>query len=286
MTNSVDSDLVACTIALIESHATRDIILISAGISRQLHYDLSQLIAREQKHQECVVFLATRGGEADGGYRIARCLQHHYSDIRLVIPSLCKSAGTLIAIGADQMAIGDLGELGPLDVQVRKSSELEQRSSSLDIIQALEVGQAHVRKVFLDTLVEITRSTRLATKLAGEFAVSIAVGVAAPLYSQIDPNRLGELQRAIKIAQEYGQRLNDRSNALRNGALRKIVAGYPSHGFVIDRKEAADLFKSVQHPTNEEANFYHMFWRILADQTDFGPVFVREDALTILGGVK
>lgn len=98
----------------------RDIIVISRGVERSLHYDLTKAIEKHKKHSQCTVFLTTLGGDADAGYRIGRCLQHNYEHITVVIPSLCKSAGTLVAIAAHELVIGDLGELGPLDVQVRK----------------------------------------------------------------------------------------------------------------------------------------------------------------------
>lgn len=270
-------DAVSC---LTRASPDRDILIISEAISRQLHHDLSLLIAKDQRHRKCTLFLTTRGGDADGGYRIARCLQHHYEHIRLVIPSLCKSAGTLVAIGANEIVIGDLGELGPLDIQVRKASELEERSSGLDIIQALEAAQAHVRQTFHSTLVEIRRGGRLSTKLAGEFAANVAIGVAAPLYSQIDPNRLGEMQRAMRIAQEYGERLNRTSSSLRDGALENLIAGYPSHSFVIDRKEASELFTSVQHTSVAEKDFCRILWHVLGEQSGYGPIFVRDELKT------
>jgi hypothetical protein len=265
---------------LVASTPDRDILLISEGISRKLHHDLSLVIAKDQQHKKCTLFLTTRGGDPDGGYRIARCLQHHYDHIRLVIPSLCKSAGTLVAIGANEIIIGDLGELGPLDIQVRKASELEERSSGLDIIQALEAAQTHARQAFHTTLVEIRKGGRLSTKLAGEFAANVAIGVAAPLYNQIDPNRLGEMQRAMRIAHEYGERLNRSSRALRNGALDNLIAGYPSHSFVIDRKEASELFSSVQHPSAEEKEFCRILWNVLGEQSGYGPTFIRDEPNT------
>ena len=262
---------------LVDSTPDRDILLISQPISRELHFSLSKLLASGQQHKKCTLFLTTRGGDPDGAYRIARCLRHHYKHIRLVIPSLCKSAGTLIAIGANELVIGDLGELGPLDIQVNKASELEERSSGLDIIQALEATQNHAREAFHNTLIEIRRGGRLSTKLAGEFAATIAIGVAAPLYNQIDPNRLGEMQRAMRIAHEYGQRLNRASNALKDGALEALVAAYPSHSFVIDRKEASELFTSVQKPTKEEGDFCHILWNVLGEQSGHGPDFIRKE---------
>ena len=44
------------------------------------------------------------------------------------------------------------------------------------------------------------------------------------------------------------------AESLKPNALVRLVGSYPSHGFVIDRKEAADLFTDVvapEGPTNE-----------------------------------
>jgi Serine dehydrogenase proteinase len=269
---------------LAKSQPDRDVIVISQAISRQLHHELSKCVATQKVNDKCTVFLTTRGGDPDGGYRLARCLQHNYKHIRLVIPSLCKSAGTLVAIGAHELVIGDLGELGPLDIQVRKASELEERSSGLDIIQALEAAQMHARQAFHSTLVEIRRGSRLSTRLAGEFAANVAIGVTAPLYNQIDPNRLGEMQRAMRIAHEYGQRLNEHTKSLRSGALDILVAAYPSHSFVIDRKEAKKLFNRVEHPTAEEHKFCMALWdNVFGEQSDVGPFYVHPAVPNNLG---
>ena len=273
----MSNQLSTAIISLRSAQPRRDFLLISASISRQLHHDLAILLAAGRKHDECTIFLTTRGGDPDSGFRIARCLQQHYTRIRLVIPSHCKSAGTLIAIGAHELAIGDLGELGPLDIQVRKSSELEERSSGLDIIQALEAAETHTREAFLKTLMDIRHGGRLSTKLAGEFAASLAAGIAAPLYGQIDPNRLGEMQRAMRIAYEYGQRLNRSSHALHDGALHNLIAAYPSHSFVIDRKEAGELFKNVKVPSVEEAEICHILWTLLGEHSGQGPMFLRAE---------
>lgn len=258
--------------ALAEKCPDRDLIVVSRAVTRSLHADLSAQLRAQQKHKKCTLFLTTYGGDPDAAYRIARCLRHHYEHVRLVIPSFCKSAGTLITIVADELAIGDLGELGPLDIQVRKDSELAERSSGLDIIQALEATHQHAQKAFRTALFDIRRA-RLSTKLAGEFAAKVAVGVVAPLYAQIDPIRLGEMQRAMRIVHEYGQRLQRYTDSLTEDALDKLVADYPAHGFVIDRKEAAELFRTVCAPTVEEENFCITLWPALESQGDYGPEF-------------
>lgn len=54
------------------------------------------------------------------------------------------------------------------------------------------------------------------------------------------------------IGNEYGKRLNRKSRNLRPGALDRLVAEYPDHGFVIDRTEAEGLFYRVREATAAE----------------------------------
>ena len=250
-----------------------DFLVISRGIDRALHYDLTKCLdERVKKNKKCHLFLTTYGGDPHGGYRVARCLRHHYSDyLKVIVPSYCKSAGTMIAIAADQLAIGDLGELGPLDVQVIKPNETQERGSGLDIMTALTACLGHAQDVFHHNFVNMRARLRLSAKQAGELAAQISAGMLAPLYGQIEPLRIGELQRALSITLEYGARLNTHTNNLRVDALMKLVRGYPAHGFVIDRKEAKDLFNSVVPLSHHEYDLCTMLWKDLGDQSSTGP---------------
>lgn len=263
-----------------DSRPDHDFLVISSPISRDLHYKLSSLLAAKKKKRKCTVFLTTYGGDPDGGYRIARCLRHHYPDhLRVAVASWCKSAGTLVAIAANELAIGDFGELGPLDIQVHKGSELQERSSGLDIVQALAAVTAHTKMTFHEMLRE-TRGMGLSTKLSAEFAAQVSSAVAAPLFSQIDPMRLGEMQRATRIAFEYGKRLDRYSENLKPDALDLLINAYPSHSFVIDRKEAKELFNSVSPLTAEEQRFVDLVWPVIRFQgelADIVPVDKAED---------
>lgn len=231
-------------------YSDRDIWILSSAISRELYIDVSNILENKQdKKPKCTLFLTTYGGDPDAAFRIARAFKYYYPDasaFKIVICGYCKSAGTLIAIGADELAIGNMGELGPLDVQVYKSDEFIDRVSGLEIKESLDVLYKHAHNIFKECLVDIKMTTRVSMKIAGEFASSLATGIVAPLYAQIDPNRIGELKRAMKIAQQYGQQLNEKTKNLKDQAsLEKIISGYPSHSFVIDRKEAGKLFCRV-----------------------------------------
>jgi hypothetical protein len=252
-----------------------DFLIISRTIDRSLHADLTRCLEQHSaKNKNCHVFLTTYGGDPHGGYRVARCLRHHYSKIKVIVPSYCKSAGTMIAIAADQLAIGDLGELGPLDVQVIKPNEMQERGSGLDIMQAMNACLTHAQDVFEQNFVRMRQILRLSSKQAGEFAARIASEIVAPMYEQIEPLRIGELQRALAITLEYGERLNTHSSNLKRGALKKLVSGYPAHGFVIDRKEAKDLFVSVLPLSSAEKNLCSILWEKLRHESQTGPLLL------------
>jgi len=259
-------------IALLESSLDRDFIVINHRVSRDLHYKLSRLLEEKAANDRCTVFLTTRGGDPNGGYRVARCLRHYYKHIRLVVPSRCKSAGTLIAIAADELAIGDLGELGPLDIQVQKGSELQENSSGLDIQQALQAVTTHAQDAFYRLMLS-SRGLGLSTKLCAELAATVTNGIVHPLMGQIDPIRVGEMQRATRVALEYGQRLNKYSSNLRDNSLERLIGDYPAHGFVIDRKEATELFENVGPMSPEEQQLSEVFWHTVISGEDRSDLF-------------
>lgn len=269
--------------ALKDAEPDRDHILVSAGITRGLHHRVTEEIkaARAEKAPKAAatVFLTTNGGDPDGAFRIARCLRHHYSGgFRLVIPSWCKSAGTLIAIAANELAIGDLGELGPLDIQVNKGSELYEQSSGLDLQEALGKVTAHVWDTFSNFLQEI-HALGLNTNISTKIATQVSNAISTPILAQIDPLRLGELQRAMRIAHEYGTRLDSYSHNLKEDGLNRLIQGYPSHSFVIDRKEAKEIFHRVTMLTAPEQNFVEAAWNVLRMPNRFA-TFVEPEETT------
>lgn len=228
------------------------------GSVNQYGYDrLSTLLeTRSKKNSQACLVLITTGGSADYGYRIARAIRHHYENFNVIIPDICKSAGTLICIGADELVFGDRGELGPLDVQIMKPDEMFESMSGLDLSQALLALQNQVLSAFREYLVDIRGGAGLQTKLAADIAEKLTEGFVAPIAAKVDPLTLGEHQRAMQIGYAYGKRLNETSHILKEGALQSLISDYPSHGFVIDRKEARDLFNNVSRPKGFSTKLY------------------------------
>ena len=251
-----------------------DIFLYRGAIDRTGYQKITKLCRTTTPRRNALLLLSTYGGDAHAAYRIARALRHNYEKLFVLIPAECKSAGTLIAIGASELIICDCGELGPLDVQITKPDEMFERSSGLDVMQSLVVMQNEALETFRSYLLDIKLGSGITLKAAAEIATKLAVGLFSPIYEQIDPVKLGETQRAIAIAHAYGERLNKYDKNLSNGALGKLVSDYPSHGFVIDRKEARELFRCVRAPTDEEAKLVASLYNAKNTELDGPPMVV------------
>src|ERR1051326_7906177 len=115
-------------VAEVAKRLDADVVLFNGAIDRDNHDSLAHCCSAP-KHPNVFLILVTEGGDADAGYRMARALQERYKKVHVAISGYCKSAGTLVAVAANELIISDDGELGPLDVQLLKSDELwEQRS--------------------------------------------------------------------------------------------------------------------------------------------------------------
>jgi len=230
-----------------------DLLIYSGDIDKR---GVDDLITRAKKFptrsKNCLLILTTMGGDPDSAYRLGRYLQKEYENFILLVTGKCKSAGTIIALGAHEIILTDFGELGPLDIQLGKTDELWEMISGLNITQALDSLSARSLRTFSRYLAEIRVGSQgnVSTKLAAEIATNLTTGLFGKIYEQVDPSRLGEIERALNIAFDYGDRL--KTDNVKEDTLPELVTGYPSHSFVIDRSEAQELFENAREPTPQE----------------------------------
>jgi ClpP class serine protease len=134
-----------------------DILAYFGPIARDYDERIIHLCRKRNKRSNILLVLSTLGGDPHAGYRIARCLQEAYQTIEanhgspgpknapakkgnysVFIDGYCKSAGTLMCLGADKLIMSGNSELGPIDVQLRKREEVGERESGLTPLQAMQ----------------------------------------------------------------------------------------------------------------------------------------------------
>ena len=221
-----------------------------------------------------MVFMTTLGGNPNAAYRIARAIQREYGletrdeknnlqrserQFFLFVHSYCSSAGTLVALGATRLVLSDYAELGPLDIQIRRPDEPMERDAGLTPAQALTSLERRSKSLFKTHFEQLRndQAISLTTRTAVENAANITSGLMRSIYAQIDPMRLGEVERLMEIAAQYGERLGKFN--VESGTIPTLLTGFPSHGFVIDRRETRGLFKDVDIPKKALADLGERF---------------------------
>ena len=235
----------------VRAHYDADIILYFGPVVRPHDDFLIDHCPKHRKRKNVLLIISTTGGDAHAAYRIARAIQNNYPQgvFLAYVDGVCASAGTLLVTGANRLILSPHAELGPIDVQLKKSDEVGERTSGLTPIQALNYLGNHSMAVFRHHFVSMRFDSNyglgFSTKLASQVAAEITAELVGKLYEQIDPVRLAEVNRSLSIATEYGKRI---ARNMKDGGLERLLMAYPSHEFVIDPAEAAEVFDSVETP--------------------------------------
>jgi hypothetical protein len=229
-----------------------DVFLYNGSINEQNYGALLQCLPTNRK-KTAILVLVTNGGLPNVAYRIAKLFHALYEKFIVYVPGPCKSAGTLIAIGAHELLMSMFSELGPLDVQLPKRDELGEKRSGLTGRVALASLAEQAYQTYETMLLELTgRSGRqIRFKTASQLASTMTTQLFAPIYAQIDPVNVGEDSRDLDVAKAYGERLVLLSKNCTKVTINKLIHKYPSHDFVIDTDEARTLFVNVNPPSKE-----------------------------------
>ncbi len=181
--------------AIERSHGSRVITMIHRqerrsifGFSMPRHIDLEDaqtIIAAIKETPENMPIdfvLHTPGGLVLAAMQIARAVEAHKAKVTVYVPVYAMSGGTLIALAADEIVLGEFSMLGPIDPQMAglpaasivKARDLKpiERVSDLTLVLAdvAEKALAQVKQGAVELLtprMEQAAAEALAAKLAG-----------------------------------------------------------------------------------------------------------------------
>ncbi|MGA3162645.1 MAG: hypothetical protein ABSD77_00380 [Verrucomicrobiota bacterium] len=170
-----------------------------------------------KQKREIGLIITSAGGEIEPAYLISKlCRESTTEKFIAVVPRRAKSAATLLCCGADEIHMGQMSELGPIDPQFNDLPAL-----------GLKNAVQHV------------------AELASQYPKASDM-FAKYLSSSLNLVNLGYYERVAESAVQYAERLlKKRVSPLKGNpqdVAIQLVYGYKDHGFVIDRMEAESIF--------------------------------------------
>lgn len=104
----------------------RDVIVMAADIGKgrsPISIDAKDLTPLNDqishpKAKAIDLILETPGGSGETAEDIVKLLRHKYDDVGVIVPGAAKSAGTIIAMAADEILMEPVSALGPIDAQI------------------------------------------------------------------------------------------------------------------------------------------------------------------------
>ena len=146
---------------------------------------ITALLDREEKTENLDLLIYSPGGSAQTAEKIvAACRQVSDGEFRVAVPNLAKSAATMTALGGDQILMGYLSELGPIDPQV-----------------PIEVG-GYPRYISAQSFLDGQRQTLEAVAQAQNDSRPV-IGYLQLLNSaEMSPAWIAEMEREIKFGQD------------------------------------------------------------------------------------
>ena len=176
-----------------------------------------------EKPKKIDLIVNSGGGYIESAYQIVCLLDRNFkeSEIEFFVPRVAKSAATLIACGCNKILFSQIGELGPLDVQIGRGP-----------------NKRAISGITINRLVE--------EELKGENSND---NMKEWIYRTLTPEEVLELKRFNEVAVEYlkellpkrmfkGKKPEDKEI---KKVIKKLCQEFPNHSFVINHNTASNI---------------------------------------------
>jgi ATP-dependent protease ClpP protease subunit len=187
------------------------------------------------------VYIRSDGGSGMVSLRIIHLLRSFVKNLILLAPSECASAATMLALGCDQIYMGPLSSLSPVDSSLthplspvdplnrKVSVSLDELSRVIKLWKEAENGDKHKSKTDIDNIKNEIEKDENPYKY---------------LYSYIHPLVFGAVDRysslSMRICKEIlSYHITDQEKI--NSITEKLNHDYPAHGYPITIREAEKM---------------------------------------------
>lgn len=211
---------------------------------------LSRHLEKIGKVKKISLFLYTSGGDMLAPIRIVKLIRNHCDIFEILVPYKAHSAGTLIALGADRIVMGKLGELTPVDPTTGHPFNPPNPANPQ---QRLEVSVEDLNSYFL-----------FAKEKAGVKAGQM-IDVYKMLVEKLHPLSIGNAYRAYRMSKLLTERLLSlHMDKAREGQkikkiINEITGDITIHAYPIDRDEAKELGLKIDTP---KTSVEQLLWQL------------------------
>jgi len=194
----------------------------------------------ESRRKTVDLFLYGRGGSTAAAARIVALLRDFADEVNVLIPYKCHNAASLMAMGADRILMGPLGELTAVDPGVGE------HGLSTGGLQTERIRLAGDLKAFLSLLKNAVRAEEHAALTRALLALS----------EGLDAAEMGAVQRvATHFSSMTRNLLAGRREKLSEQEMRRIIDTMTErldpHLSRIDRSDAKEIGLKLQSPKPE-----------------------------------
>lgn len=196
----------------------------------------------------------TTGGDTLAAFGLGRLIREFTGEGRLgvLIPEKCHSAGTLFALGANEIVMGRAATLTPIDPSV---------NSPLGPVVEMAPGQRQSLPVSVESVAGYRSLLREEWGLRGQ-----SLGLAfRMLADKINPLVLGDVYRSREQIAKLARTLLNHRDDERNikTIVEKLTRGLGSHDYLISRREARELLG--QQVAADDVETEELLWSLLED---------------------
>lgn len=191
---------------------------------------LYELLEKLGRNETIYLFIKSSGGNGQSSLRLANLIRQYCDRVVALVPLECASAATMIALGANEIQMGPMAYLTPVDTSLTHSlSPIDRDNDRVSV-----------------SLDELTRVVRLWQAQNGDAQQNPY----QELFQHVHPLVIGAVDRAeslsIMLCKELlAYHIKDEAEA--DKIANALNAKYPSHGYPILFSEAQRIGLKVRH---------------------------------------
>jgi Periplasmic serine proteases (ClpP class) len=214
------------------------------GAELQISYDALDTFLNHLdemgKVERISLILYTCGGETLAAWNIINLIKEFCNELEIIVPNKCRSAGTLMALGANRIIMTKQATLGPIDPSINSLLNPVINNNGQQIRIAISVESV---KGYFDLLKNELKAT-------SNNAKSQAYN---KLVDFINPVLLGNVYRAKKQIKMLASKLL-KFQRIRRRRKEKIVSflcsDTGSHDYTLNRTEAESIGLKIEKPND------------------------------------